>query len=572
MTPTKSPHDGEQPAATRLAPGSRVLVTGAAGGLGRHVVQQLLDAGYAVRAHDRQSLAPDVFVVPPDHPAGDAGALECVTFEYPLTPLALSRIDDDEHAEALEELVAGCAAVVHTAALVSLSETYRELYPVNVAFVDDLFTAARRQGLEHFVHLSCASIYRGNRTLRTEASDTAPVNGYEQTKHDSEDVFRHPGVDGAGIATTAWTILRPALLYGPGCTSMGAGMVTLPAILGGFMSYLPGLSGGPRSNWCHVEDAARAVLTVLGNPDAYGRCFNVADDTALSFGEALTSIAEAYGFELGPSVPFPNAAIWALASPFIDRDWTIDRAREALRHAWRRVQARHGIDSPLRPRLDRNALFYVNDDAIIIASALKELGWSPQWPSFQKGIVETVTWYQDQGWVPRFDLGSRVELLDQQRRPALAYREQVHGPLAATNGAGANSGDAQPLAVQAELELEWMTLPGPFELAEGHINGRIFIEGLADGAPVRGIARARLLPRVEIVYDFGFDGADGLAYRFVGLRRLGSLARLATGRARAGKLEGRLIDRRASTIASGALSIGVEGRFVPLLESFRKSA
>src|SRR5690606_25054649 len=151
-------------------------------------------------------------------------------------------------------------AVIHAAANVSLSESFAELRDDNVTFVEELYAAATRANAEHFVHISCASVYRADHGVHTEDSDVEGFNGYEQTKIASEIVLtKH--ANKADILP--YTIMRPALLYGPGCTSMAASMVTLPAILKGMISYLPGLSGGPRTNWCHIEDACDAVITVL---------------------------------------------------------------------------------------------------------------------------------------------------------------------------------------------------------------------------------------------------------------------------------------------------------------------
>ncbi|MFU8802563.1 MAG: NAD-dependent epimerase/dehydratase family protein [Bradymonadaceae bacterium] len=495
----------------------RVVVTGAAGGVGRQIVMALLDAGKRVRAVDRHALA--AAFLPEDYAEHDG-----------LEWLERDLLD----ADALDGLLSDTGALVHAAALVGLSETDEELREPNVELVRRLFEEATKEKVDHFIHLSCASFYSGEGGVRTEDSPVDPCNAYERTKVASEAILS----TSSGSPTNrgpSWTILRLALVYGPGCTTMAAGMVTLPPILRDALRYLPGLSGGPRTNWCHAEDAARAVITVLGNPEAYGRIFNVADCTALSFGEVLTSIADAYDMELGPSLPFPNAAIWAVLSPMIDHEWAFDVSRRALRHRWRRIQQSYGLSSPLRPKVDRSALFYVRNDAIVVASALEELGWVPRWRDFRRGIVDTIRWYQEMGWVPKMNWSSQVNMEKERRGFGLQYVEHFQGPLIL------DAADALPL--ELDLTIEWHRIPRPLGSTEGYINGSIRLD---DDAPraIRGTIQLSFGPVPTLIYEFGFDDGEGEAFRFRGTRALrgpNAVERWLT-------LEGCIVDKRAREI------------------------
>jgi nucleoside-diphosphate-sugar epimerase len=471
---------------TFLEPGATVLVTGAAGGVGRHVVRKALDAGLRVRAIDRVA-ATEVEL----HGLFDPH--EDVDWRY--AELSAANLD---------ALVDGCAAVVHTAALVSLSESYPELAGVNVELVRELYEAADRAGLEHFVHFSCGAIYRPQSGLRSEDDPVEPSNAFEQTKIDSEEVLASTSGE------THWTVLRPALIYGPHCAKMGASIATLPPLVRGFMPYLPGITGGPRTNWCYVEDAASAALWVLGNEEAFERIFNVADDTPLGFGEVITSITEAYGLEVGPLVPFPNTALWTALSPLIDREWIFDLARQLLRGLWNRVQHQYELHSPLRPRVDRNALFYVEKDNILGADALKALGWKAKYIDFRQGIVETIRWYQDHGWAPRFDTETRVRLKDRKQNVGFGFRQVLEGEWR-----DAERDDTSGKAGRARLTLQ-AEFPNVGRLArdlEGNIDGTLTLEGLVEHAEVRGTIRVRLLSEDGIEYEMGFDAADGTPHR-----------------------------------------------------------
>lgn len=532
------------------APGSRILVTGAAGGLGQHLTARLRQLGFRVRALDRMPRPAIDLFYDQAAPSDDSDNLEWIHFDY-------SPGDD------LSPFVQDCVAVIHTAATVSLSESFNELRADNVTFVEELYEAAARANVLHFVHISCASVYRADRGVHTEDSPVEGFNGYEQTKIASESALtRHAQANSADESTPQlpYTILRPALLYGPGCTSMAASMVTIPAILGGMISYLPGLSGGPRTNWCHIEDALNAVITVLGNPDAFGRCFNVADNAALSFGEVLTAIADAYGLDVGPSVPFPNASMLALVTPLIDNDSAFDIGRHFMRQAWKRVQSRHDLKSPLRPRLDRSALFYVDDDSIVIANELQKLGWKPIWPSFQRGIIDTIRWYQEQDWVPRFDRQSQVELLDANRHHGIIYTEELHGFAHVVTQS--NGGQQPQNATTFQLELEWPTIPRLLAVTEGHINGSLTIDGLVHNATLQGISTIRLLPPFQMTYEFGFVDENQNSYRFCGTRKVRGLLPLRSP----GQLDGHIINHRGECIATLTLqTTSPPTKLLPLL-------
>nr|MBA2664644.1 hypothetical protein [Lujinxingiaceae bacterium] len=297
---------------------------------------------------------------------------------------------------------------------------------------------------------------------------------------------------------------------------------------------------------------------VLGNPQAFGQVFNVADNSALSVGEVLTSIAEAYGLDLGPSVPFPNATIWALLTPFIDNDSAFDMVRQIMRQLWRRVQARHGISSPLRPRVDRSALFYVGDDSIVVASALQALGWKPQWPDFRHGIIDTVRWYQEHGWVPRIDRDSQVKMRDANKQRGIAYNEQLQG-VATLVGEGNQ-------ALSLALKFEWPTIPRLLAVTEGHINGKITIDRVVENATIEGIATVRLFPPFEMNYEFGFVDAAQSAFRFIGKRHLRGPMPLQS----ISRLDGHIINRRGECVATAAAEIAAMGEAVPLRSDLRK--
>ena len=510
-----------------IQPGDCVLVTGAAGGVGQHVVRALLDGGCIVRAVDQRGG-------------------EDLPLEWGAERTHVEWVQCDLRHAPLDALMEGVRAVIHTAALVGLSESYEEHHPTNVELVARLYQAAGRVGVEQFIHFGAGSVYRPGKGLRVESDEIEPSNDYERTKVESEAILR------SQEEGPAWTILRPASIYGPACESMSAGLVTLPPLLRSFIKYVPAFTGGIRGSWCHVEDVASAAMVVLGNPRAYGQVFNVADDTPLGLGEVMTSITQAYGLEIGPLVPFPSPPVLFAFSPLVDRDQVAFVLRQVLRQLWGRLKTKHFLNTPLRPKVDRRALFYAAADTVLDSSALKGLGWGPRWPDFQEGIVDTIQWYQEQRWVPRFDTEAQVRV---------AGRRQLGFSFSQTLTGDWTDEDGSRHPMQLTMEVEFPRL-GRVDLS-GRFQGRAWLTGLAVDAELRGTIRLGLSRRC-VRYEFGVDTDEG-GYRGTLRAHLDPRRPIES----LSWLQGELFDDRGHRCGSLGLGLDVAEDLVPLLLSVR---
>lgn len=466
-----------------------VVITGASGGLGIHLTAWLTKQGWSVRAVD---------LVSPSEMGRTSLLPETGDIQWFIGPQS-----DD----ALDGICQGAHAFIHAAGKVSFTGPERDFRNANVVETKRYFRASQRAGIGHFLYVSCIFVYQTEVMIRTEFSPTSAQNAFERSKLAAEDFLREQTEGDPGLCVS---ILRPGMLYGPGCTTMGAATLTLPAILRGFSRYLPGLSGGPRTNWCHVHDAARAIETILHHASPGVRHFNATDETPLTFGEVLTSIAEAYEIDLGPSLPLPNTALWAILSPVVDNDWAFEQARRLLTLGWKRIQRVHEITSPLAPKLNRDALFYIRDESVVVATALHELGWEPTFTDFRKSIRTTLRWYQDAGWAPRFDTEAEVE-----RRNATSEHHFHHE----AHFEGGLHTDDLVRDFRGQLNVSWPSPPWPPGRREAHLDGSVTIEGLVTEAPLQGTVDLTWLPAPSVEYQFGFNDRDGHPLRFQGKKR-----------------------------------------------------
>jgi UDP-glucose 4-epimerase len=166
----------------------RVLVTGASGFVGAALVPALLRAGYVVRAAVRR---PDSTSRP--------------------TRVETVSIPDLRGPIDWRPVLQGVECVVHMAGIAHVGgklgpEVYNR---VNHLATADLAAACARTGVRRFVFLSSLRAQSGAAasSVLTERDEPHPTEPYGLSKLKAE--------DGVRSADVAWTILRPAIVFGP---------------------------------------------------------------------------------------------------------------------------------------------------------------------------------------------------------------------------------------------------------------------------------------------------------------------------------------------------------------------
>lgn len=166
-----------------------IVVTGANGLLGQHLIQFLLRNGHRVMAlakgEERISF--------PGVPSYSYHSLD---------------IRDKDAMDRFFSTVHFADAVIHAAALtqVDYCEQHREeAFEVNVVATQNLLQLAQaRYG--HFIYVSTDFVFDGKRGNYREEDPRAPVNYYGETKMLAEDLVN--------AAACPWTIARTCLVYG----------------------------------------------------------------------------------------------------------------------------------------------------------------------------------------------------------------------------------------------------------------------------------------------------------------------------------------------------------------------
>jgi nucleoside-diphosphate-sugar epimerase len=293
-----------------------ILVTGAAGFVGRALCASLAAAGHSVHAAVRNT----------------AGA--------PAETASVRPVGDLATFDAWAPLLHGIDAVVHLAARVHVmrdtaADPQAAFDAVNATATERLARACARAGVRRFVFFSSVKVNgeaTGQRAF-TETDPPAPADPYGRSKLAAERAIARVAGDG-GLEPV---VLRPPLVYGPG---VGGNVMRLMRLIEHGVPLPLGAVRNRRS-MVSVWNLTDAALACVANPRAAGRTFLVSDGDDLSTPRMITELAR--GMDRRPRLlPVPPRLLRAAAA-LLGRQAEIDRLcgslqvdASAIRHtlAW----------------------------------------------------------------------------------------------------------------------------------------------------------------------------------------------------------------------------------------------
>jgi UDP-glucose 4-epimerase len=305
---------------------SRVLVTGGAGTIGAAVVRRLLaDPRFEVRVSDQR-------------PAPHWMREGCEVHTGDLRDLNQAR-----------EAMAGCAQVVHLAAIVGGIANFHKLphtlTEVNNALSNAVVRAALDHEVDRFVYVSSSMVFERAQVFPTPEEHLpdcpTPRSAYGFSKLTGE-VYCRAAHEEHGLR---YTICRPFNAYGPG---------ELPDDEPGIAHAVPDLirkaltgrtpmpifgSGDQTRTLTHVDDIADGIVTAMASPAGLNEDFNVSAARELTVAEIARIVWEACGndpeefaLEHLPSFPVDVPRRWP----------SVEKARRLLR--WQaRIDVEDGI-------------------------------------------------------------------------------------------------------------------------------------------------------------------------------------------------------------------------------------
>jgi nucleoside-diphosphate-sugar epimerase len=319
----------------------RVLVTGASGFLGAHVIARVAALGTPTLGLGRD--------------AKRCAALEAAGHE--VVRLDLSKPFDAATDQALD----GVDAIVHCAALSAPFGRLADFETANVTATRNLVDFARRQGVRRFVHISSPTVcfaYRDQLGVREEATLPPPVNHYARTKRQGEEIV-------LAAPETGPLVLRPRGIYGAGDRTL------LPRLLQvARQRPLPLFRDGKaRIDLTYIDDVVDAVLAALSaGSTAEGQIFNVSS---------------------GEVVPVRRIAEMACARAGVQPRWRKMPLLPAMLAAGVAETMAGLLPGRPEPPVTRYGLgLFAYAQSLDIAKAARMLGWTPK-VSFEEGLDRT---------------------------------------------------------------------------------------------------------------------------------------------------------------------------------------
>ncbi|MBM3924888.1 MAG: complex I NDUFA9 subunit family protein [SAR202 cluster bacterium] len=249
-----------------------VLVTGATGFVGRHVVKELLARGHAVRALVHRKPANGVLPAPVEAAQGSVS-----------------------NKKSLQPAAQGCDAVIHLVAVIR-KRGPNPFDRINVEGTRNVVQAAKSAGAKRFIHVSA---------LGAQNNERYP---YLLSKWRSEEAVKSAGLP--------YVIYRFSIMFGEGdeFTNSLAGLVKafpiVPVVGSGKNKFQP----------IHVEDVARCIVLSLERPELNGDTLELGGPQYLTYDDIIDVIARTLGkrppkLHIPVAVMKPMAALMDIATP-----------------------------------------------------------------------------------------------------------------------------------------------------------------------------------------------------------------------------------------------------------------
>ena len=310
----------------------KILVTGGNGFIGRHIVKELEEHGYAVKIFCRSCKGKNAIN------------------------------GDIRNEKSILKATKGMDVVFHNAALAMDWGKKRDFYETNVKGTENVVKACIENGIDKLIYMSSAGIYGFPNSMKpiTEESAKKPLNAYQKSKWLGEKVIEKYGKK-HGIKAS---IIRPPLVLGAGGR---AAQILLSSIENGTFSYIG--NGESYITVTHPKDVANCLRLAM-EKDEEGNAFNVASFSC-RIKDMVEEIAGSMNIEEPKKhVPYYMAYVAAIFSEML------------------------GILLGREPKITRFRVKSMGTNRIIsYEKAKKMLGYKPSY-DLKKTVQDMVAWYR----------------------------------------------------------------------------------------------------------------------------------------------------------------------------------
>ena len=255
----------------------KILVTGADGFIGSHLVESLVRLGFNVKAFTLYNSF------------NKWGWLDS------LDNSVLSEIDvfsgDIRDPYGVKNAMEGCDTVLHLAALIAIPYSYHSpdtYIDTNIKGTLNVLQAARSLNVERIIHTSTSEVYGTARfvpiteehPLQGQSPYSASKIGADQLAYSFYTSFELPVIT-----------IRPFNTYGP----RQSARAVIPTIITQIANGLEVLKLGsihPTRDFSYVQDTVDGFIAALKAENAFGETINLGSNFEISIGDTVNVIAE----------------------------------------------------------------------------------------------------------------------------------------------------------------------------------------------------------------------------------------------------------------------------------------
>ncbi len=262
-----------------------VLITGAAGFVGRHMTGALLRKGFKVRILDNFSSSSKAVLKP------YAAEIQLVE-------------GDIRNIRHVKKALSGIDAVFHFAAIRSVVKSVENPFlshEVNTTGTLLLLDEAKKAGVRHFIFTSTSAVYGSAIShSQKEGGNLKPISPYGMAKLLAEHYVRYY-FEEKGLPATSVRIFN---VYGPRQNPESKYSLAVPGLLSkilkGKRPIIDG-TGEQARDFIYIGDVVEAFFKILGNQKSYGQIYNLGSGRTTSVNRLVQTLLGLTGSDLKPA-------------------------------------------------------------------------------------------------------------------------------------------------------------------------------------------------------------------------------------------------------------------------------
>ena len=261
----------------------KILVTGADGFIGSHLVELMVAEGFQVRAF--------VFY----NSFNSWGWLDHSGPEIKKNLDVFAGDIRDPHG--VKEAMKGCDVVFHLAALIGIPYSYHSpdtYVDTNIKGTLNVVQAARELGIERVVHTSTSEVYGTAKFVPiTEEHPLQGQSPYSASKIGADQI----AMSFYNAFDTPVSIVRPFNTYGP----RQSARAIIPTVIAQIANGLRKIKLGalhPTRDFSYIKDTVSGFMAVAKSEKSVGEVINIGSNFEISIGETVNLVAEIMGADI----------------------------------------------------------------------------------------------------------------------------------------------------------------------------------------------------------------------------------------------------------------------------------